>query len=57
MQLTPDDIREFKEAWRLSFGETISDAEAHACGARLLDLYLLIGRLSENRSETTNTTS
>lgn len=47
MQLTPDDIREFQTVWRRSFGESISEAEAHACGARLLELYLLVDRLSE----------
>lgn len=46
MRLTPDDIREFQDVWKEVFGETISEAEARDCGTRLIELYVLIGKLT-----------
>ncbi len=47
MQLTPADIKEFQDVWKQVFGETISEADARDCGRRLLELYVLMGKLTE----------
>ncbi len=46
MQLTPEDIKEFQDVWKEVFGETISEADARDCGNRLIELYLLFGKLT-----------
>jgi hypothetical protein len=46
VQLTPDDIKEFQSIWKEVFGETISEADARDCGNRLIELYLLFGKLT-----------
>ena len=42
MELTPEDIAEFRQLWQEEFGETISEADArhHAC--QLMELYLTL---------------
>lgn len=42
MQLLPDEIRSFKDAYEREFGTTISDAEAQEVALRLADLFLLL---------------
>lgn len=42
MRLTPAALREFKEIYREEFGGELSDADAEACGLRLLRLFNLI---------------
>lgn len=42
MQLGPDDVLGFKDAYEREFGTTISDAEAQEMARRLADLFLLL---------------
>ena len=42
MQLTEDDVREFKEAYEAEFREVISDAEAREMAARVMRIIELI---------------
>lgn len=44
MELTDEDIREFIDAWKKDFGETISTAEARKHASALMELCLLLAR-------------
>ena len=44
MQLTQQDIEEFKAAYKEAFGEDITDAEAREMGSRVLWLYELLSK-------------
>jgi hypothetical protein len=44
MQLTDQDVAEFKQAYAEAFGETLNDAEAREMGARVLRLYELLAK-------------
>ena len=41
MNLTEDDIKEFKEIWKAEFGEELSDADARIAAMLLLKLFAL----------------
>ncbi len=42
MELTPQDIEEFKAAYKEAFGEDITDDEAREMAQRVLRLYELL---------------
>jgi len=42
MELTDDDIREFADAWREAFHETLTPGEARTEATRLLTFYALL---------------
>jgi hypothetical protein len=44
MQLSDEQIKDFIEAWKADFGETLPDEEARAEALRLLDFF---GQFSE----------
>jgi len=51
MQLTQEDIQEFKQIYESEFGEVLSYAEAEECAQRLLSLYELLASDSESKPE------
>jgi hypothetical protein len=42
MELTNDDIREFRELWKEEFGEEISVEYARTRASQLIELYALL---------------
>lgn len=42
MQVSPEDIEDFKRIYTAEFGELLSNAEAGEMAGRLLDLYSLL---------------
>lgn len=57
MDLSANDIEEFREAWRRDFGELLSEGEARHQASRLLDFLLLLAQpcLLSTRSRRTLT--
>jgi hypothetical protein len=52
MKLTDEDITELQRVWKRSFGEEITAAEAAAHGGRLLELYVILGKLPAEPAST-----
>lgn len=44
MELTPEDIAEFRQLWEEEFGEPIPEVEARHRASQLLELYLVLAR-------------
>jgi hypothetical protein len=44
MQLTAEDIREFRKLWQKEFQETLTEDEARYHASELLELYALLAR-------------
>lgn len=44
MDLSDQDIEEFREAWRRAFGELLSESQARYHASRLMEFLLMLAR-------------